>query len=512
MTDAAQRHPGDGAPDPTARAADEHVDPAAAAPQVGSARRTVPDPCGVRRKDSNTVTRRSKMATWVFASPQGVATTGRSSPSCRSMRHSPRTGRSFPPAPRRPCSKRCSPSGGIAWTATSRPERPRWWRPMTVGSSGSWSPGPTSSDRTVVMSPASTSPRIDGGRASGGRLYVAALGRLRQAQFREATLWVLEHNVRARAWYERLGWRSTGERKTVYEPAGIVDLQYMIRLADHPSTPSTVSIVPHARLEHRVDDRGAVGGHGRRPVGVSPAGPVRRPRIGGRAVPGCARVAGTAVRAAPPPRTAGHRQDEPARDVRRARDRRRRDRAFVWTGATSSRRRRRCCTSWSRCSRCPAGRAIAGPPGGGRVVLLFDTYERLAPLDDWVRTVLLPRLPADARHGDRRPGTTRPGLARRPGVARAVAGGLAAQPEPGGQPHVPARLWRRSRPSRPAGRAGPRPPVGALAVGRRGRPRRRSLAPIRCRRTSSPRCCDGSSRSSPAASTAAPWRRAPSPG
>ena len=35
----------------------------------------------------------------------------------------------------------------------------------------------------------------------------------------------------------------------------------------------------------------------------------------------------------------------------------------------------------------PAGEgAIAGPPGGGRLVVLFDTYERLAPLDDWVRT------------------------------------------------------------------------------------------------------------------------------
>jgi hypothetical protein len=40
--------------------------------------------------------------------------------------------------------------------------------------------------------------------------------------------------------------------------------------------------------------------------------------------------------------------------------------------------------------------AIGGPPGGGRVVILIDTYERLAPLDDWVRTRLLPRLPATA--------------------------------------------------------------------------------------------------------------------
>jgi hypothetical protein len=40
--------------------------------------------------------------------------------------------------------------------------------------------------------------------------------------------------------------------------------------------------------------------------------------------------------------------------------------------------------------------AITGPPDAARLVVLFDTYERLAPLDDWVRTRLLPRLPASA--------------------------------------------------------------------------------------------------------------------
>ena len=40
--------------------------------------------------------------------------------------------------------------------------------------------------------------------------------------------------------------------------------------------------------------------------------------------------------------------------------------------------------------------AFAGPSHGGRLVVLCDTYERLAPLDDWVRTWLLPRLPATA--------------------------------------------------------------------------------------------------------------------
>ncbi len=43
----------------------------------------------------------------------------------------------------------------------------------------------------------------------------------------------------------------------------------------------------------------------------------------------------------------------------------------------------------------PAG---DGPIGarGGRVVLLIDSYEHLAPLDDWLRTRLLPRLPRTA--------------------------------------------------------------------------------------------------------------------
>jgi AAA ATPase domain len=40
--------------------------------------------------------------------------------------------------------------------------------------------------------------------------------------------------------------------------------------------------------------------------------------------------------------------------------------------------------------------AITGTPDAARLVVLFDTYERLAPLDDWVRTRLLPRLPASA--------------------------------------------------------------------------------------------------------------------
>jgi ribosomal protein S18 acetylase RimI-like enzyme len=48
--------------------------------------------------------------------------------------------------------------------------------------------------------------------------------------FDAVTLWVLERNQRARAWYERLGWQPTGERKPVFAPAGIDDLRYRISL------------------------------------------------------------------------------------------------------------------------------------------------------------------------------------------------------------------------------------------------------------------------------------------
>ena len=92
--------------------------------------------------------------------------------------------------------------------------------------------------------------------------------------------------------------------------------------------------------------------------------------------------------------------------------------------------------------------------------------ERLAPLDDWVRTRPAAAPAGHRPHGRRRTGSTGFGLARRPGLAGAVAGGVAAQPEPGRQPPVPARLWRRPGPSRSAGRAGPWPPAGAVAAGR----------------------------------------------
>ena len=68
------------------------------------------------------------------------------------------------------------------------------------------------------------------GAGVGTLLYRSAVAHLRAARFDQATLWVLERNERARGWYERLGWRATGERKAVYEPAGIDDLRYRLTL------------------------------------------------------------------------------------------------------------------------------------------------------------------------------------------------------------------------------------------------------------------------------------------
>ena len=60
--------------------------------------------------------------------------------------------------------------------------------------------------------------------------------------------------------------------------------------------------------------------------------------------------------------------------------------------------------------------SIAGLSDIGRLVIMFDSYERLAPLDEWVRTWLVPRLPATALTvlvgGQHR---TRPGVLIRPG-------------------------------------------------------------------------------------------------
>ena len=68
------------------------------------------------------------------------------------------------------------------------------------------------------------------GRGTGSSLLDGGVGELRRQGFAEATLWVLERNERARSWYERRGWRPTGERKPVWAPGGIDDVGYRIDL------------------------------------------------------------------------------------------------------------------------------------------------------------------------------------------------------------------------------------------------------------------------------------------
>jgi RimJ/RimL family protein N-acetyltransferase len=52
------------------------------------------------------------------------------------------------------------------------------------------------------------------GRGGGRLLMDAGVRRLREAGFRELTLWVLETNERARRFYESAGWQPDGSAKT----------------------------------------------------------------------------------------------------------------------------------------------------------------------------------------------------------------------------------------------------------------------------------------------------------
>ena len=65
------------------------------------------------------------------------------------------------------------------------------------------------------------------GLGIGSLLYEAAISHLRQVGYGQASLWVLEANARARAWYERRGWIRMGERKVAAETHGVVDVRYI---------------------------------------------------------------------------------------------------------------------------------------------------------------------------------------------------------------------------------------------------------------------------------------------
>jgi GNAT superfamily N-acetyltransferase len=68
------------------------------------------------------------------------------------------------------------------------------------------------------------------GHGIGSCLYTAAISYISQVGYEEASLWVLEGNARARAWYERLGWTCTGERNLAGETVEVEDVRYTLTL------------------------------------------------------------------------------------------------------------------------------------------------------------------------------------------------------------------------------------------------------------------------------------------
>ncbi len=63
-------------------------------------------------------------------------------------------------------------------------------------------------------------------RGIGSALHDLALVRLRQTNVQEARLWTLTENLRARAFYEKRGWRLTGRTRVVPFPPHPIDVEY----------------------------------------------------------------------------------------------------------------------------------------------------------------------------------------------------------------------------------------------------------------------------------------------
>jgi GNAT superfamily N-acetyltransferase len=70
------------------------------------------------------------------------------------------------------------------------------------------------------------------GKGVAPALIEACHDALRSGGFRQAVLWVLRDNPRARSFYEKSGWRPTGETAEWPGPAGdpVPELQYLIEL------------------------------------------------------------------------------------------------------------------------------------------------------------------------------------------------------------------------------------------------------------------------------------------
>jgi putative acetyltransferase len=68
------------------------------------------------------------------------------------------------------------------------------------------------------------------GRGVGRALHDEVLARQRAGGSTACNLWVLEHNDRARRFYERLGWHENGSTRVVPFPPSPIDVGYSIRL------------------------------------------------------------------------------------------------------------------------------------------------------------------------------------------------------------------------------------------------------------------------------------------
>jgi RimJ/RimL family protein N-acetyltransferase len=69
------------------------------------------------------------------------------------------------------------------------------------------------------------------GHGVGRELHDEVLDRLCAGGSARCHLWVLEHNDRARRFYERLGWRENGDTRVVPFPPNPIDVGYKIELA-----------------------------------------------------------------------------------------------------------------------------------------------------------------------------------------------------------------------------------------------------------------------------------------
>jgi len=69
------------------------------------------------------------------------------------------------------------------------------------------------------------------GTGVAAELHDAALAELRALGGGEAQLWTLEHNDRARRFYERRGWHLNGRTRVVPFPPNPIDVGYSIELA-----------------------------------------------------------------------------------------------------------------------------------------------------------------------------------------------------------------------------------------------------------------------------------------